>query len=608
MKNATNEHFSPARAEAGTRRALTETRFGMHDPRAGWMTAPVQFARRACGRLLRACTNAHQSGRVLLDEPDVGPADGLDRFREQLDAPALPHAVRARGPQVLQRLAGLAPTDPEHAAAREYLHCVLSLPWGVRTRSTPNPDYPQAILEAGHAAHRRVTRRLVDYVAVRQANPTLSFPLLCLVGPPGVGKTTLAQLVSAALGRSCAWVDCGRLADSAALPSARAHAPGTIVEALQRAGSFDPMVLLDDIDRLDAESDTVAALSEMLEPGSSASFHDRYLDLPLDLSEAVFVATASCLDQVPAMLRDTMAVIELSGYTDVEKCIVALAHLLPDQLERHGLTPDQLDVSAASLLAIIHGYTSETGVWQLAASLGAVCGQVLRRRADGDETPVEVTPQTVVEMLGVPDGARAEVTARTRRPGVAVGLSLTEAGNGDLVFVEALRMPGTGKLTLTGGRGVALQESARAALSWLRAHAARYHIDPDFHRNSDIHVHLQSGDGRVDGPSAGLTMVCALASAVTGRRVREDLAMTGEITLCGRVLPVGGITEKVLAAHRCGLNRVVLPQQNHKQVDEDFDNDLRRVVTVHYVTEIDDLLQLALEQTSAGTDTGVAVE
>ena len=595
---------------------------------AGLAATPVRFTRGACRRIIREYTSEQgvrqlarcleaicrkvvlglETGdaslvrervtarqvRAFLGAPGAGHADGLAPLREQLDAPALPRAVRARGREVLERLSAWAPTDPDHARAREYLQCLLGLPWTRRIVAPLDLARARKILDAGHAAHGAVKEHLIDYIAVRLANPDLPSPLLCLAGPPGVGKTALARQVAAALGRPCAVVACGGLTGAAALCGARSGPPGRIVEELRRGGVRNPVFLLDEVDRLD-EGSGAAALLEVLDPAPGVTFRDRYLDLPFDLSEAIWVATAASLGTVPAVLRERMRVIELPGYTEAEKCVIATGHLLPLQRMLHGLTADQVRVTGEAVEVLVRGYTREAGVWRLFGALGEVCAKVVRRRAEGDEAPVEVTPQTIAGMLGAPAPADAQVAGRTGRPGVAVGLCRTAAGGGEVMVVEASRMAGSGKLTLTGRQGEVMQESARTALSWLRTNARRYGLDPAaLHRDADVHVHVQSGEVSKEGASAGVTLAIALVSAVTGRMVRGDLAMTGEISLSGQVLPVGGIKEKVLAAHRRGLAGVILPQQNRKQVDEDIGDDLRAAVRIHYVTRIEELLELAL--------------
>ena len=414
-----------------------------------------------------------------------------------------------------------------------------------------------------------------------------------------MGKSSLARLVASALGRPCAWVNCGGLGSASALHGTRGERPGRVVEELRRVGVRNPVFVLDEIDRLDETGAAAAALLEAVDPLPGAAFRDRYLDLPFDLSEALFVATASNLGSVPALLRERMRVVELPGYAESEKRDIAARYLLPGLLRLHGLSADQVEVSDEAVGAIIGGYTREAGVWRLTAVLDEVCAKVVRRRAEGDTSAVEVTPAQLAGLLGAPRHRAAEVAGRTGRPGVAVGLCTT-TGAGEASVIEASRMAGSGALTLTGGLGESMQESARAVLSWLRANAERYGVDPDFPRDTDIHLHVGGGPG--DGTSGGVTMAAALVSVMTGRVVRGDVAMSGEVTLSGQVLPVGGIAEKLLAAHRCGLAGVILPRGNEREVDEKVGEALRRAVEVHYVTRVDELLALALEPaTSSAT-------
>ena len=611
--------------------AIAETHLvGAQNRAAGLTAAPVRFTRGACRRIIRDYTSERgirqltrclrticrkvalglETGdaalvrdrigarlvRAYLGEP-LGQTDGLDRLRERVDAPGLPPVVGERGRQLLARLSAWAPTDPDHVRAREQLECLVDLPWTARTEAPLDLARAKAILDGGHGGHAAAKEHLLDYMAVRQLHPDLPAPLLCLVGPSGVGKTSLAGLLAAALGRACAPVACNGLT-AAALRGTRSGRAGRIAEQLRRVGVRNPLFVLDEIDRLD-DAGAAAALVELLDPAPGATFRDHYLDLPLDVSGALFVATATDLGSAPAVLRERMTVIELSGYTDPEKRVIATGHLLPLALAFHRLTADDVRFTDAAVDTIVRGYARKAGVWGLAGALGAVCGKVVRRRAEGDKAAVEVTPALVAGMLGAPQPRGVQAAGRGERPGVALGLCRSAAGGGAVMFIEASRMPGSGALTLTGRQGEVMRESARMALSWLRANARRYDLDPAFHRDTDIHLHVQAGDVPKEGASAGVTMAAALVSALTGRPLRGDIAMTGEIGLGGQVLPVGGIKEKVLAAHRRGLARVVLPLGNRKQVDEDLGDDLRRAVAVDYVAGIDELLELTLGRVPA---------
>ena len=542
---------------------------------------------------------------AFLGAPASDRKDELAGLRARLAAPALPAAVRERGRQVLARLSAWSPADPEHVRAREYLQCLEGVPWTVRAAPTVDLSRARSLLDGGHASHAAVKERLLDYVAVRLSNPGIPSSLLCLLGAPGVGKSSLARLVASALGRPCAWVNCGGLGSASALHGTRGERPGRVVEELRRVGVRNPVFVLDEVDRLDEAGGAAAALLEAVAPPPGAAFRDRYLDLPFDLSGALFVATASNFGSVPAMLRERMQVVELPGYTKAEKREIATRYLLPLQLQLHGLTADQVDITDEAIATIIGGHTREAGVWRLAAELGEVCAKVVRRRAEGDEAAVVVTPAKLAGMLGAARHRAAEVAGRTGRPGVAVGLCCTASGGGEAAVIEASRMVGSGALTLTGRQGEVMQESARTVLSWLRANAGRYDIDPDFHRATDIHLHMDGGPG--EGTSGGVTMAAALVSALTGRVVRGDLAMTGEVTLSGQVLPVGGIAAKVLAAHRCGLAGVILPRGNEREVDEELGEELRRAVEVHYVTRIDELLDRVLQREPASGEAVAAV-
>ena len=515
--------------------AIAETHLiGAQNRAAGLTETPVRLTRGACRRLIRDYTSEPgvrqltrclqaicrkvalglETGdaslvrerigarqlRAYLGEPARDDGDGLERMRPRLDAPALPPAVRERGRQALDRLSLWAPADPEHARTREYLACLSSVPWTARSEAQPDLARAKAVLDAGHAGHAAVKEYLLDYIAMRQWHPDVSSPALCLAGPSGVGKTSLARLLAAALGRECAWVACGGLS-AAALRGSTAGRPGRIVEELRRVGVRNPLFVLDEVDRLD-DAGASAALVELLDPAPGAAFRDHYLDLPLELSEALFVATAADLGSVPAILREQMTVLRLSGYTEAEKRAVATDHLLPFELALHRLTADDVRFTDEAIEALVRGYTRTAGVWGVAGALGAVCGKVVRRRAEGDDALVEVTPATLAGMLGPPEPAGREITGRTGRPGVALGLCRSAAGGGAVSVVEASRMPGSGMLTLTGHQGDVMRESAQTALSWLRANAGKLRPRPGL---SSAHRHpcAHSGGRRAEGGGVG---------------------------------------------------------------------------------------------------------
>jgi ATP-dependent Lon protease len=495
----------------------------------------------------------------------------------------------------------------EYTVSRTYLDWLVALPWSKRTEETIDLRRTKQILDADHSDLEKAKDRILEYLAVRKLNPDVKGPILCFVGPPGVGKTSLARSIASSLDRKFVRVSLGGMRDEAEIRGHRrtyiGALPGQVIQGLRRAESKNPVFILDEIDKLgsDFRGDPASALLEVLDPEQNNTFRDHYLDVPFDLSEVLFITTANVLDPVPPALRDRMEVLELPGYTEEEKLKISQEHLIAKQVKNHGLTFDQITFTAEAIRTVIRGYTREAGVRNLEREIGALCRKVARRRAEGDEQAIVVGPEVVAEMLGAPRFLDEEVEERTRKPGVAIGLAWTPAG-GEVLFVEATRMAGTGTLTLTGHLGDVMKESARAALSWFRTNARDFGVDPEFFKGSEIHLHVPSGAIPKDGPSAGITMATALASELTGRAVRGDLAMTGEITLSGRVLPVGGIKEKVLAARRVGIRNVVLPRQNEKNVKEDLSDELRSEMTIHLVSAIDEVLALALLSPSDRSD------
>jgi len=528
----------------------------------------------------------------------------IEELAEKIEAAGMPEGVKKEALRELDRLSKMPVAAAEYTVSRTYLDWLVALPWAKRTDEVIDLPHTKSVLDADHSGLERAKDRILEYLAVRKLNPAVKGPILCFVGPPGVGKTSLARSIAESLGRKFVRVSLGGMRDEAEIRGHRrtyiGALPGQVIQGLRRAESKNPVFILDEIDKLgsDFRGDPSSALLEVLDPEQNNTFRDHYLDVPFDLSEVLFITTANVLDPVPPALRDRMEVLEIAGYTEEEKLKIAIEHLVEKQVKNHGLTADYIQFTPPALRQVIRGYTREAGVRNLEREIGAICRKVARRRAEGDEVRIEITPDVVVQMLGAPKFLDEEMEERTKDPGVAIGLAWTPAG-GEVLFVEASRMAGAGSLTLTGQLGDVMKESARAALSWLRAHAREYGIDPDFFKNAEMHVHVPSGAIPKDGPSAGVTMAAAMASELTGRPVRGDLAMTGEITLSGRVLPVGGIKEKVLAARRAGIREVVLPKQNAKNVNEDLTPEVRENLTVHLISSIDEVLALALQPVSS---------
>ena len=527
----------------------------------------------------------------------------IEELAEKVETAGMPDGVKKEALRELDRLSKMPAAAAEYTVSRTYLDWLVALPWAKRTDEVIDLPKTRGVLDADHSGLEKVKDRILEYLAVRKLNPDVKGPILCFVGPPGVGKTSLARSIAESLGRKFVRVSLGGMRDEAEIRGHRrtyiGALPGQIIQGLRRAESKNPVFILDEIDKLgsDFRGDPSSALLEVLDPEQNNTFRDHYLDVPFDLSEVLFVTTANMLDPVPAALRDRMEVLEIAGYTEEEKLKIAQEHLVAKQVKNHGLTPAGIQFTADALRQVIRGYTREAGVRNLEREIGALCRKAARRKAEGDDSNVEVTPDVVVQMLGAPKFLDEEMEERTKEPGVAIGLAWTPVG-GEVLFIEASRMAGSGTLTLTGQLGDVMKESARAALSWLRTHAREHGIDPDFFKAAELHVHVPAGAIPKDGPSAGVTMAAAMASELTGRPVRGDIAMTGEITLSGRVLPVGGIKEKVLAARRVGVNEVILPRQNQKNVNEDLTPELRKGLVVHLVSTIDEVLALALQPVS----------
>jgi ATP-dependent Lon protease len=526
-------------------------------------------------------------------------AKEIDELRARIEAAGMPDDVKKEAVRELDRLSKMPSAAAEYTVARTYIDWLIAVPWNKRTEEDIDLKKTKQQLDADHSGLERAKDRILEYLAVRKLKPDVKGPILCFVGPPGVGKTSLAKSIANSIGRKFVRASLGGMRDEAEIRGHRrtyiGALPGQVIQGLRRVESKNPVFILDEIDKLghDFRGDPASALLEVLDPEQNNSFRDHYLDVPFDLSEVLFITTANVLDTIPGPLRDRMEVLEVTGYIEEEKLEIARDHLVRRQLDNHGLATAQVTFEDDALRAIIRGYTREAGVRNLEREIGAVCRKIARRHAEGQTEPLVVTRAVVESLLGSPRHLDEEMKDRTRNPGVAIGLAWTPVG-GDVLFVEASRMAGSSALTLTGQLGDVMKESARIALSWFRAHATRFGVDPTFYKDAEIHLHVPAGAIPKDGPSAGVTMVTALASALSGRPVRGDMAMTGEITLAGKVLPVGGIKEKVLAARRMGLDTVILPRQNEKHVNEDLTENLRKGLTVHYVDELDDVLKIAL--------------
>jgi ATP-dependent Lon protease len=618
--------------DVATRQGLLET-----DPVTAKLRRVVdvlqrEVAVRELGRKITSDTEERLSKRqreVYLREQlrsiqrELGEEEGSDphvaELSRKIETAGLPEEARREAARELERLGSIPAASPEHGMIVTYLEWMASLPWGTLSGGAIDVEHAHRVLDEDHYDLEKVKDRILEYLAVKKlrqdremarkppvpaAAPSVTGdtparePILCFVGPPGVGKTSLGQSIARALGRQFVRMSLGGVRDEAEIRGHRrtyiGAMPGRIVQGLRRAATRDPVFMLDEIDKIGADwrGDPSAALLEVLDPAQNHTFVDNYLGVPFDLSQVLFVATANTLDTIPVPLRDRMEILTLSGYTDDEKIGIATQYLIPKELAAHALATDELSFAPEAIRQIVRGYTREAGVRGLEREIAAVARKVARGLAEGRRGPVRISPDNVVEYLGRPRFFD-EVAERTTRPGVATGLAWTPVG-GDVLFVEATMIPGSEeRLVLTGMLGDVMRESAQAAVSYVWSNAEVFEIDPKLFEGKTIHVHVPAGAIPKDGPSAGVTIVTALVSLATGRPVRSDVAMTGEITLRGKVLPVGGIKEKVLAAHRVGIRTVILPQRNERDV-EDVPAELRRELTFVFADEAGEVVRRAL--------------
>jgi ATP-dependent Lon protease len=522
----------------------------------------------------------------------------LDELKERMDKAQMPPEVRKEADRELARLARIPPQAAEYTVARTYLEWLCDMPWAVATEDDLDLKHARTVLDEDHYGLDKIKERILEYLAVRRFKRDARTPILCFAGPPGTGKTSLGQSIARALGRKFVRQSLGGVRDEAEIRGHRrtyiGALPGNIVRGIRRAGSRNPLFMLDEIDKLGADfrGDPASALLEVLDPAQNHAFMDHYLDVPLDLSQVLFITTANYLDPVPPALRDRMEVIELTSYTDAEKIEIARRHLLPRVIRENGLETLGLTVEDGAILKVVREYTSEAGLRNLERELANLLRRTAKQIAEGGDPPRAITPDRVRELLG-PQQFLSETATRIDQPGQALGLAWTPVG-GEVLTVEVTIMPGSKQLQLTGQLGDVMKESAQAALSWVRTHAAELGIDPAFFENADVHLHIPSGAIAKDGPSAGVTLCTALVSALTGRKARPGIAMTGEITLLGRVLPIGGLKEKVLAAHRTGLHTVIIPAENQKDLEE-IPVEIRAKLIFAPVDRIAQVLVLALE-------------
>jgi ATP-dependent Lon protease len=534
-----------------------------------------------------------------LGEIDESGGD-LDDFREKVVAAKMPADTEKVALKQLERLKVMQPSSAEYTVTRTYLEWLVELPWSVQTEDKLDIQEARNILNTDHYDLEKVKKRILEYLAVRKLKSDKKGPILCLVGPPGVGKTSLGRSIARSLGRKFIRISLGGVRDEAEIRGHRrtyvGSLPGRLIQGMKKAGSNNPVFMLDEIDKLghDFRGDPAAALLEVLDPEQNHTFSDHYLEVPFDLSRVMFVATANIMDPVPPALRDRLEVLELPGYTREEKLNISKQFLVPKQLEEHGLSGEKVKFDDAAVAEVIDSYTREAGVRNLERELANVIRAIAVLVAEGKAQPAErVTVERIADLLG-PAKHFSEVAERTAEPGVATGLAWTPVG-GDILFIEATKMNGKGQLVLTGQLGDVMKESAQAALSFIRSRAKWLGLEENFLEKTDLHVHIPAGAIPKDGPSAGVTMFVAMASLLTGKPIRNDVAMTGEITLRGLVLPVGGIKEKFLAAHRAGIKRVILPERNRKDVIE-IPEQPKNEIEILYVKRMDELLPLVLTE------------
>jgi ATP-dependent Lon protease len=548
-----------------------------------------------------------------LGEQDEGQRE-TEELRQKIEAAGMPEETKKEALKELGRLSRMSPMAADYSLTRNYIEWLAVLPWTKSSGASIDIAKAREILDEDHYELTKVKDRILDYLSVLELKPDMKGPILCFVGPPGVGKTSLGRSIARALGRKFQRISLGGMHDEAEIRGHRrtyiGALPGQIIQSIRRAETNDPVIMLDEVDKLgrDFRGDPASALLETLDPEQNNTFRDNYLDVPFDLSKVLFICTANQLDPVPPPLLDRMELIPLEGYSEEEKLHIANRYLVPRQIKENGITAEQIEFPEDAIRHITRHYTREAGVRKLEQVIGTVCRKQARRVVEGKKEKLVVNREILKEFLGgIQVRVETEVAERVKRPGVAVGLAWTPAG-GDVLFIEANKMKGKGGFTMTGQIGQVMQESMQAALTWVRSNYARLGLPEDFNKDLDLHIHVPAGAIPKDGPSAGVTMATVLASLLTDTPVRPLTAMTGEITLSGNVLPVGGIKEKFLAARRAGVRTIILPAENRQNVEEDLTPEMMEGVEVHYANRIDDVLDVALPLLKARPDSAPAVE
>ncbi len=522
----------------------------------------------------------------------------IEDLREKLTEAKMPKEVYKVAEKELNRLARMSPMASEYTVSRTYIDWLLEMPWSKKTRDRLDVKKAEEILDEDHYGLEKVKKRILEYLAIRQIKSDMKGPILCFVGPPGVGKTSLGRSIARALGRKFSRMSLGGVRDEAEIRGHRrtyvGALPGRIIQEIKKLNSNNPLIMLDEIDKLgmDFRGDPSSALLEVLDPEQNFSFTDHYLEVPFDLSKVMFIATANIPDPIPPALKDRMEIIEINGYTEEEKLQIAERYLVPKQLKAHGVTTNQIDLTQKAVQKTIEYYTREAGVRNLERELASIIRCVVREIVENKIKSKKITAHLVSKYLG-PEKYFSEIAERTSRPGVATGLAWTPVG-GDILFIEASKMHGKGELNLTGKLGDVMKESAIAARSYLRANSEKFNIDSEFYKKYDVHIHVPAGAVPKDGPSAGITIFTALYSLFSDKCIKDNLAMTGEITLRGMVLPVGGIKEKVLAAKRAGIETIIMPEKNRKDLEEIPKKNIKNI-NFHFVKDIDEVIELALK-------------